>query len=180
MEAGQQQVRSVPHTSKATIELRLNLSHRPRRPVPEMLLDVAMAVLFRVQLRRIAGQVLHHDFGMFGQESLHTFRPVRSRAIPDEHKRFADPASQLFQAQQQLVRIEAAPEVPLVHVAGDRQRGHGRDFAPVVFNPFEYGRLPARRRGRRYLFSKGEAEFVLKHDLGAVPPRFFLCASNPG
>ena len=180
MKAGQEQIRSVAHASKAAVELRLDLSHRARRPVSEMLLDVAMTVLFGVQLRRIAGQELHHGFRMFGQIGLHTFRTMRTRAIPDEHKRLADPAPHVFQAQQQLLRIDAAAEVPLVHFAGNRQRCHGRDFAPVVFNPFEHGRLPARRPGRRHLFSKGEAEFVLKHDLGAVPPRFFLYSSNPG
>ena len=85
--------------------------------------------------------------------------------------------------QQQLLRSDAASEVPLVHFARNRQRCHGRDFASIVFNPFEHWGLSPRRTGRRHLFSKGEAEFVLNDDRGAVPPRFFypcLILAEPG
>ena len=105
---------------------------------------------------------------------------VRSRAVPDEHKRFTDQAPDVFQAHQQFLCIDAAWAVPLEHFTADRQRRHGRDFTPIVLDPFEPGRLPARGLRRRYAFGKGEAEFVLKHDLGAVPLRFFLYVSTPG
>ena len=133
-----------------------------------------------IQFRRITGQELHHDLRMRRQIGLHTYRTMRPRAVPDEHERFADPAPHVLQAQQQLLRVDAAPEVPLVHSSGNRQRCHGRDFTPIVFNPLEHGRLPARCPGGRDAFGKRETEFVLKDDLGVVPPRFFLYASNRG
>jgi len=45
-----------PEAVEASINLLLHLFHRCRRRVPDLLFDIAVSVLFRIQFRRIGWQ----------------------------------------------------------------------------------------------------------------------------
>src|SRR2546423_1618441 len=87
VEAGQQQLGPTTDARKAAVEPSTKLADRVRQRILETLLEVAMTILFRVELRRIARQELYDDLRMLLQIRLQQWR-----AVPPRHARLRFPA----------------------------------------------------------------------------------------
>src|SRR5262249_45350184 len=71
-----------PEPVEASIDLLLHLFHRFRRRVPDLLFDIAVAVLFRIQFRRIGRKPFDTDLSFRRQTLFHYSRAMGLRSVP--------------------------------------------------------------------------------------------------
>ena len=77
-----------PKSVEASIDLLLRLFYRFRRRVPDLLFDIAVAGLFRIQFRRIGRKPFYTDLPFRRQILFHHSRAMGLRSIPDHYLLF--------------------------------------------------------------------------------------------
>src|SRR5262245_37633303 len=75
-----------PETIEPSIDLPLHLLHRFRRRVPDLLFDIAVAVLFRIQFRRIGRKPFDTDFLFRRQILFYNPRAMGLRSVPNHYQ----------------------------------------------------------------------------------------------
>jgi hypothetical protein len=143
-----QQLCSAAEAPEAAAGQPLQLIDRPGRGVQQVALHRAVAQLLRVQVRRVGWQPL--DLVVVrvgGHEGLHRLRAVGVQAVPDDDEGPPDLPAEVAQRDDDLLPMEAAPEVAGVQPGGAVERGDqgddAGDFAPLA-DPLQ-DRRPALR-----------------------------------
>ncbi len=86
MQETEQQFRATAQIGKAMIEQMAHLGRMSRNGVRKGILDMTMAVLFRVQLRCILGQRLDNNLRMLEQVAERLFAGMNGRMITDQYE----------------------------------------------------------------------------------------------
>jgi len=180
MKHAQQDIGAFSQPGKAAIEMLTDLGFGGKDGILQGAFDIAMTKLFRIDFRRIGGQVFLMHIWMIGQVGLHDFCPMDRRAIPNHDDGATNMSAEVLQASDQFFGIDRSIEMPFEDASRDGQTNHGRCLAAVLADAFETGRLAAGRPGEADRFGVGHAKLVFKHDFCAESPRFFLYAANPG
>jgi len=139
-----------------------------------------MAIFFWIEFWRIRWQVLSMNFRMLGQISLDQVRPMRSRAIPDQNKRSVYVPSDMFQANNQFLRVDRTIKMSFVNLTADCQSHQGRCLPTMFRDPLDLWRLAFGCPGKADSFGIGQPNLIFKNDLCAEMLRFFLSWANPG
>ena len=142
-------------------------------------LDIAMTVLFWIELGRIGWQVFAMNFGMLLKKRLHNLGLVGTRLIPDQDEWAVDMPQKVLQSDDHLFSIDRAVKMSFVDLARNRQTNHGGCFSAELGDPLQSRRLAFWRPGKADRFCIGKPKFIFKHDFCAEPPRFFLSWANP-
>lgn len=179
LKAAQHDVRSFPQPGETIVKVHTDFRFRMINTISHPAFDVSVAILFRIELRRIRRQPFDLNIPLLRQVSLHNFSPMHRRAIPNQDERSPDPASEMLQSDDQLFSIDGTIEMPLVDLAANAQGHHRRGFAPITAVPFEQRGATHRRPGVGDLFGVRQAKFVFKDDLCADPLRLFLSWASP-
>ena len=143
-----------------------------------MLLDVAVAVLFRVKFWRVGWQPFDDDVWMFSQVGGRLFAGMDIGSIPDQDKLAGNMSLQMFQHFYHIVTVHRAIEMAFVDFARQRQPNGGRDGASL------FGHSPQDRAftfggpGTPQRLPERKTEFIKKHNICAVAPRLFLSWAN--
>ncbi len=140
---------------------------------------IPMAIFFRIEFRGVGRQVLHMNIRMLCQICLDQIGPMSTRAVPNENERLVNGPPDMFQSDNQFLRIDRAIKMAFVNLAADGQ-GHQRRSFPAIFtDPLEQWGLAFGRPGKANRFRIGQAKLIFKDDLCAEPLRFFLSGANP-
>jgi len=86
------QVGAVAKACKSSVGLFLDLPGVFRGGVDEVLLHVAVASFFGIQIRGVTRQHLHHDLAVFTQIGLHLSGAMDLQAIPNHDQRTREPS----------------------------------------------------------------------------------------
>src|SRR5689334_5910507 len=107
-----QQVRSAAKSAEATASRLVQFIDRARDGVEQVALDGTVAQLLGVQLRRVWRQPLELVVRwMPGYEGQHRLRAMGVQPVPDDDQRSADPPPKVPQRDNDLLAVDAAPEV---------------------------------------------------------------------
>lgn len=178
--ATQQDIRAFSQTCKAQIQAVTNFRFGMIDPILHPALYIAMAIFFWIEFWCIRWQVLSMNFWMLCQISLDQIRPMCSRAIPDQNEWSVYVSSDMFQANNQFLRIDRAIKMSFVNLAGDCQSHHGRCLPTIFRDPLDLWRLAFGCPGKAYSFCIGQPKLIFKYDLCVETLRFFLSWANPG
>jgi len=162
-----------PEPVEASIDLLLHLFHRFRRRVPDLLFDIAVAVLFRIQFRRIGRKPFDTDLSFRRQILFDNTRAMGLRSVPNHDQRLLEAGSQMAQHSHHLRPANRLPVMTLINTPVDGQCNDCRDLSPLAFTSQE-GRLPARRPSTGRARLETESSFVHKDDQCLPPPGLFL------
>lgn len=137
----------------------------------------------RIELRRIAGKILHMQAGMAMSKSPQGLPFVNLAII---QQRDDVPAKMTQQMSEEfadlksadIVQIKAVIQAQALNPGADRNSRNGRDFIPAS-EMTENGRLSARRPGLQHVRNQEEPRFVEKDEMGAQPCGvFFTCGQR--
>src|SRR5215475_13205344 len=160
-------------TVEPSIDLPLHLLHRFRRRVPNLLFDIAVAVLFRIQFRRIGRQPFDTDLLFRRQILFYNPRAMGLRSVPNHYQWLPEAGPQVAQHSHYLWPANRLAVMTLINPPIHRQRSDCRDLSPLTFTPQDW-RAPAWRPGSRRSRLETKARFVHKDDQCLAPPGFFL------
>ena len=169
----EQEVWAAAKPCEAAIGLLADLRLGLRRRTLHAILDVAVTVLFGVQLRRIRRQPLDVDLGMLGQERLDDLGPVGRQPVPDKDHRPLDLAPEVFQVRNRVLAVDRMEEMLLVDAARRGQSDCRGDLASLAHTP-QHRCPPLGGPRRAWLDLKREPGLVHEDDHGALAASFFL------
>ena len=178
MNEAEQQIRTMSQTRETAMQHHTHLLHVRRRGIPQPGFDVAMTILFRVQLGRMRGQPLDADFRLIRQEGGDYFALMDRRRVPDQDEPFRQIAQHMAQGHDDFCAAHGFIELSRVDVSRQSQAHRHRQGAAFIRHaPQNRALALGRPRGRQRL-PKGEPELIKEHDFYAVPPRLFLSWAN--
>ena len=124
-----------PEAVEASINLLPHLFHRCRRRVPDLLFDIAVAVLFRIQFRRIGWQPLDTNLLFRRQILFDDARAMGLRSVPNHHQRLPESGSQMTQHSHHLWPANRLAIMTLINPPVHSQRGNCRELSPLALTP---------------------------------------------
>src|SRR5438477_7112714 len=168
--------RAAAESEKAPPGLLAQVADRLRLGVQHLLLDDPVAVLLRVQRRRVGWQPVEVVGGrVSGHEGLHRVRPMRMESVPGDDHRTADLPPEIPQRADDLRAMDRPGEMSGVEARGTGQRrdqgDDTRDLPPLAHPPQD-GRVPPRGPGRADAGPKRVTRLV--HEGNGTP-----CAASP-
>jgi hypothetical protein len=114
----QEEVWTVTEPCKPAIHLGPYVVGIHWRGIPEMLFDIAMTALLRVQIRRVGRQPFHFKVGMGGDIVLDDHSSVCVQPIPDDDHRPGDVPLEVSQGHKNVRGTDGMRKVALVNPAG--------------------------------------------------------------
>lgn len=172
-------VRALSQASKPTVNLCAQFFTRRWRRVLEMLFNVAGAIFFRIDLRRIWRQPLHDDFSVLRQVCCNLFTTVNPGTIPDQDPLALALAPDMLQGADHAVAVHRLVEMALVYFARERQSDGRRQHTPLSRDAAQDRTLCAWGPGPRQWGEERKPRLIIKPYLGAESPRFFLSVASP-
>src|SRR5215813_1035243 len=169
----QQHIWPLTQTGEPTVHVSTYLDDRFRRRVAQVLFDIPMHQLFRIQFRRVGRQPLDADLRLARQVLLYDLRPVRVEPVPDDDDWPTDLLPQVAQACNHIFAFDRVLEVPLVEFAAQRQANEDRQLTSPAYSP-QYRRLASGCPGRCQPAQETEAGFVNEDDLRFASASLFL------
>jgi hypothetical protein len=167
MNEAEQQVGPTPKSGKTTIDKLADLLSIGRGSIRRVAFDIAVAIFFRVQLRRIFREWLDDDFRMIKEVGQSYIAGVNTRMIQDQNEAFRHEVPQMLNGRNYVLTIHTTIKMPLVNLARQSQ-AHGGGQHPAVFRHAALDwSLATRRPSAPEWFQKRVAEFVIKHDVYA-------------
>jgi len=179
MNETEQQIWTMTQARKAPMYEGANLVRGGWDRVTQVLLDVAMTVFFWVDIGRVGGQPLDQDFRVRVQIGRHRLALMNGGPIPNQQEAIWKIAQQMPQGDEHIRPTHGVVELARKNLPGQRQAHPHRKCAPRMRPSAQDWTLAGGGPSTREQFVEGEAEFIIKHDGDAVPPRFFLSAANP-
>ena len=179
MKETEQDIWSLTQPRETLIQLAANFRLGLINGVFHASFDIAMTILFWIELGCIGWQVFTMNFGMLLKKSLHNFSLVGTRLIPDQDDRSVDMSQEVLQSDEHLFSIDRAVKMSFVDLARNRQTNHSGCFSAELGDALQSWRLAFGRPGEAGRFCIGKTKFIFKHDFCAEPPRFFLSWANP-
>lgn len=119
-----EEVGTVPKPREATIHLGPNLMGIDRGSLPEMLFNIAMTPLLRIEIRGIGREPCHFKVGMRGYIVLDDDGSMRIEAIPDHDHWARDVPLEVAQGRQHIRGPDGMLNMTRVDRAGQRQANH--------------------------------------------------------
>src|SRR5918998_324447 len=169
----QDEVRPVTESCKPPVHLGPHLASVRRSGIPQVLFDVTMAPLLRVQLRGVGWQPFHLNVGVCGEILLDEHSPMRGQAIPDDDHRPSDVPLEVAEGHQDICRANSMRNMSLVDLASERQANH-RGPLPALAHTPQDRRVADGRPGGGGLRAKREAGLIDEHDGCASAASLFL------
>jgi len=143
-----------------------------------MLLDITMAIFFRVKLRSIWRQFFDEDFRLVSQICFCLFAGMNAGSIPNQNELAWNVSLNMFQCCNQRFTIDRTFKMLFVDFAREGQRYRSGYCATLLRNSAEDRTFSPASPSRRQLFLKGKAKFIPKYDGCPEPPRLFLSLAN--
>ena len=114
-----------------------------------MVFDIAMAILFWVELWRIGRQFFHYDFRMFSQIGACFLAEMDTGPIPDQNHLARNVSLEMLERFNNLLAFDGPFEMAFVNLARQGQRHGGRQSPPITGDPSEHGPFAFASPGRR-------------------------------
>jgi hypothetical protein len=173
MEERQQQFGAAPDPCKAALHQAVQLLHCSGGVIAQLLFDVTVAVLLRIEIRGIGGQQLDVDLWMCGQKLLHGLGMMDASPIPHHDKGTGEAAAQVAQEGDDMFPPNRVGVVEFADAPGGSQT-HERGLLPASGEAAQAWSAGHRGPGRPQGREKREADLIDEDDDCPQAAGFFL------
>ena len=111
MEEREDQIGTMAQPGKPPIDLLPNLPGVLRGRIQETSLHVALTPLLGIQVRGVARQLLHRNFGVLTEIGLHFRRAMDLQSIPDHQQRTREPSLEVPEEGHEVCTVDRMVEV---------------------------------------------------------------------
>lgn len=173
MNETQKQVGSVTQASEALIQVPSHARLVCGCAVGQMGFDISMTVFFRVKFRGILGQWFYNDLRVIPQIADRLFTGMDRGLVTDQDETFWHEAMDMLQGEDHVLTLHTSVEMTFVNLARQGQANRCAQDPSVARDSRNNRTLTTRTPGGPQPLLKRVAKLIKKHDVYAVPPRFF-------
>jgi hypothetical protein len=172
-EESEDEIGAPAEASKAAINSCAEIADTARQSIAQVLLDIAMAPLLRIQIGGIGRQSVHLDLRVHTKILFDHHGAMGVEPVPDNDEGAGNVALEVTEGGHPIISAESMREMSLVDTAGQGQPDHRGECTALA--DASQDRCPPNRSPRSpRLGLEGKAGFIYEHDLRLLAASLFL------